>query len=81
MGWTPPHLSDRPEHLKAIVTNPGMRQTPGANRETVNLYTGFPPTPIPENLSPCLPPSLVVLASAFFSPSWGSETLPGFTCH
>lgn len=26
----PAHLSDRPEHLKAIVTNPGMRQTPGA---------------------------------------------------
>lgn len=26
----PPHLPNGPEHLKATVTNPGMRQTPEA---------------------------------------------------
>lgn len=38
-------------------------------------------SPPPRTLSPCLPPSLVVSFCAFSSPPWGSETLPGFTCH
>eukprot|EP00069_Balaena_mysticetus_P002331 bmy_15805T0 len=64
-----------------------MRQTREAlvkPTESENLYTGFlhtHPLPTPRNLRPCLPPSRVVLVCAFSSPTWGSETLPGFTCH